>query len=45
MKFIFILIVIAVAFVMGHIYGDLILNSELTKNLPTVSIDTAPDNS
>jgi len=41
MKFIFILIV--VAFVMGHIYGDMAV--DLSKNLPTISIEMPSDNS
>ncbi|SVC98362.1 uncharacterized protein METZ01_LOCUS351216 [marine metagenome] len=43
MKFIFILIVIVVAFIMGHIYGDVAV--DLSKNLPTISIKMPSDNS
>jgi|TARA_B100000929_G_C15446457_1_gene399729 hypothetical protein len=36
MKFIYISIVIVVAFTMGHIYGDKAV--DISKNLPTISI-------
>ena len=42
MKFILILIVIVVAFAMGHIYGDKAV--DLLKNLPTISIEMPSDN-
>ena len=42
MKFIFIFILTVVAFVMGHIYGDVAV--DLSKNLPTISIEMPSDN-
>jgi len=41
MKFIFIFILIVVAFVMGHIYGDMAV--DLSKKLPVISIEMPSD--